>query len=197
MSNSVKDLSVRFKFATVPLALILTSGISIWFGAIHSKTDFQSSPLRLPDFNYQAGTQKSITALPAPLPVKKIPSLTLEEPRRNIFGFTTVAKKEETNLEIMELALGLIVVKGKQRFCLTNGVMLAEGEAGNGFLIYRIEENRVWYKIGAALLNLHPGDKVSVDAEGNIRGVPDTVKSAGNENRDLQLNETQGIEPSL
>ena len=191
MSVSIKDLGERLYFATVPLVLVLAGIVAIWFGAIHSQSSFQRSPLRLPDFNYQAMEQNSIGSLPAHLPEKKTHSLTLKEPRRNIFGFTTVAKKEETNLKIMELALGLIVVKGKQRFCLTNGVMFAEGEAGKGFLIYRIEENRVWYKIGEALLYLQPGDRISVDAKGNIRKGSDTLKPLNNEDSDLQLNETQ------
>ncbi len=191
MSVSVKNLGERLYFAAIPLALVLTSSVAIWFGAIHSKAEFQTSPLRLPDFNYQAGEQKSVSTLPPPLHEKMFPSHTLKEPHRNIFGFSTVAKKEETSLEIMELALGLIVVKGKQRFCLTNGVMLAEGEAGNGYLIHRIEANRVWYKINEALLYLQPGERISVDAEGTIREVSGAVKSTNHEDSDLKLNETQ------
>ena len=91
----------------------------------------------------------------------------------------------------MELALGLIAVKGQRRFCLTNGVMLAEGESGNGFLVYRIEENRVWYKIGKSLLYLQPGDRISVDTEGNISGVVDNERQMNNEDNDLKLNDTQ------
>ena len=194
MSITIKDLNERLYFAAIPLALFLTSGIAIWFGAIHSKSEFQSSPQRLPAFNFQAGELKVIPALPDLQTEQKISPLSLRKSQRNIFGFSTVSKKEEKSLEIMELALGLIVVKGKQRFCLTNGVMLTEGEAGNGFQIHRIGENRVWYKIGETLLSLHPGDKISVDTGGNIRGVPDTAKIMQNEDSDLKLNEMQGKE---
>jgi len=191
MSISIKDLNERLYFVVIPLTLILTSSIAIWFGAIHSKSEFQSSPLPLPAFNFQAGEQESIAVLPVPRPEEKGLSLSLKESQRNIFGFSTVAKKEESSLDIMELALRLIVVKGNQHFCLNNGVILAEGEAGNGFLIHRIEENRVWYKIGETLLYLHPGDKISVDTEGNIRGIPDTVKIRQHEDSDLELNGKQ------
>ena len=192
MSISIKNLSKILSFALVPLALFLTSGAAIWNGAIHSTSDFNTAPLRLPDFTYQANRQKPATILPPPLIEKKIPSVTVKESQRNIFGFSTVAKKEEEkSLKIMELSLGLIVVQGKQRFCLTNGVTLAEGETGNGFLVHRIEENRVLYKIGEVLLYLHPGDKITVDAKGNIRGVSETEKIMRDKESDLKMNETQ------
>lgn len=190
MSMSVKDLRTMLFFAAVPITLMLASSAAIWFGAIR-EPQFQKQPLLVPEFNYQANTQDYNNQISTPLPGIEPSSLNLKEPQRNIFGFSTVAKKEEKNLTIMELALGLIVVKGQRRFCLTNGVMLAEGEAGNGFLIHRIEENRVWYKIGDALLYLQPGDRISVDTEGNIRGVPDTEKFMNDENSALQLNDTQ------
>jgi hypothetical protein len=175
----------------VPVSLVLASAVAIWFGAIRD-SQFQESSLRVPGFDYRADTREYNKQKPSPLPDKETsPSFKSEEPRRNIFGFSTVAKKEEKNLEIMELALGLIAVKGQRRFCLTNGVMLAEGESGNGFLVYRIEENRVWYKIGKSLLYLQPGDRISVDTEGNIRGVPDNEKQMNNEDNDLKLNDTQ------
>jgi hypothetical protein len=197
MSLSVNHLSERLYFAAIPLTLVLTGGIALWFGAIHSKSQFQNSSLQLPGFNYQE-TQPDPDTQPADSkPATKRISLESNEPQRNIFGTSTVAvavavdEKEEQSLEIMELTLGLIVVKGKSRFCLTNGVMLAEGAAGNGFLVHRIEENRVWYKVAEALLYLRPGDKVNVDAEGNIREIPDETQAMEAEDSDLKLNETQ------
>ncbi|MBL4904186.1 MAG: hypothetical protein JKY62_16295 [Desulfocapsa sp.] len=184
MSLSVKDLRTRLCFVAVPVSLVLASAVAIWFGAIRD-SQFQESSLRVPGFDYRKDTQEY-----------KEPSTTFksEEPRRNIFGFNKVGKKEEKNLEMMELGLGLIVIKGQRRFCLTNGVMMAESQSGNGYLVYRIEENRVWYKIGKSLLPLQPGDKISVDAEGNIRGIPDNERQMNNDDGDLKLNDIQGKE---
>jgi len=191
MSLSVKDLRTRLCFVAVPVSLVLASAVAIWFGAIRD-SQFQESSLRVPGFDYRADTREYNKQKPSPLPDKETSSsFKSEEPRRNIFGLSTVAKKKEKNLEIMELALGLIAVKGQRRFCLTNGVMLAEGESGNGFLVYRIEENRVWYKIGKSLLYLQPGDRISVDTEGNISGVVDNERQMNNEDNDLKLNDTQ------
>lgn len=192
MSSSIKDLTQRLSFATIPVALVLASAAAIWLGAIHSKSKFQSPPLRLPSFNFQASEQRSTSHLPTAQPEKKRSSHALRETHKNIFGIGTVAIKEESALEIMELALGLIVVKGENRFCLTNGVMIAEGGKGMGFQVHRIEENRVWYRVGESFLSLQPGERKSIDTEGNISEAPDTdqnIKASG-----LKMNETQVVE---
>ncbi len=168
MSSSINDIGKRFTYSAIPLALILTSGAAIWLGAIHSESQFRNPPLHLPEFHFQS-SEHTVMAEPQTTPAMEQRSFHVrQEAHNNIFGSEVVAKQEDRNLETMELSLGLIVIKGKNRFCLTNGVMLAEGASVNGFQVQRIEENRVWYKIADSFCSLQPGERKNIDMEGKV-----------------------------
>lgn len=161
MSMSVTDMGQRLRFVAVPLVLLL--GVLLVFWLIFFSGSRQlSQGITLPVFEYRApGSDSADTKKPLD---KKI-----DRTVRDIFQIGMVSEIKEQSLDLNEVALGLVIIKGDKRFCLTNGLLFKEGGQGNGFTVDRIESNGVWYQVGNRTLFLETGEKVNVDAEGNVR----------------------------
>lgn len=160
MSMSIKDLGERLYFAAVPLFLIFSTLLVLWLTLFNDSE--RSRGVNLPRFDYKPPANETVQSdvVIHSDPVK---------PQRDIFLINRGSKKEEQPLEMHEVALGLVIVKGNKRFCLTNGVLFEKGQGGLGFIVHRIEANGVWYRIGDRDIFLQTGEKVNVDGDGNVR----------------------------
>lgn len=161
MSMSVKGVEERFYFAIVPLALVVGTALAVWF-ALFSDSDQKLPGVTLPFFSYQAPENK-MAAYHVDL------DHTSDKPIREIFHVAAGAKQKEQSLDVNEVALGMVIVKGKKRFCLTNGIMYKEGEGNGDFTVHSIQSNGVFYQIGDKTVFLQAGENVNVDGEGNVR----------------------------
>ncbi len=161
MSMSVKGVEQRIYFAIVPFTLIVGTALAVWF-ALFSDADKKMDRVTLPHFSYQAPGEKS-----AKFHVDLDHGS--KEPVREIFHVAAGAVEKERSLDMNEVALGLVIVKGQKRFCVTNGVMYKEGEGNEDFTVHSIKSNGVLYQIGDEAVFLQAGDNVNVDGEGNVR----------------------------
>ncbi len=160
MSMSVEGVEERLCFAIVPLTLVVGTALAVWF-ALFSNSDQKMPGVTLPFFSYQAPEGKT-AAYHVDL------DHTSDMPIREIFHVAAGAKQKEQSLDVNEVALGMVIVKGKKRFCLTNGVMYKEGEGNGYFTVHSIKSNGVLYQIGDETVFLQAGENVNVDGEGNV-----------------------------
>ncbi len=161
MSMSVKGVEQRIYFAIVPFTLVIGTALAVWF-ALFSNGDKKMDRVTLPHFNYQA-PERTTARFHVDLDHSS------SEPDREIFlvSSRTVGKKK--SLDMNEVTLGLVIVKGQKRLCLTNGVLYREGEGNDDFTVQSIKSNGVLYQIGDETVFLQAGEKVNVDGEGNVR----------------------------
>lgn len=90
---------------------------------------------------------------------------------RDIFSSVAVIPEQDKTeikptimgAEKYTISLGLIIVKGDKRFCLTNGILLGEGEGGSNFMVTRIETDGVWYRVRDRDIRLQVGETIYID----------------------------------
>ncbi len=161
MSGAVNDLWGKLYFVAVPFALVVGITLALWL-ALFNDAERKSRKIPLPFFDYQIPDTESVHKV-TPLDVPQ------ETTARGIFHVDTISSKPEQVLDLHEVALGLVIVSGEKRFCLTNGVLYKEGEGGSGFIVRKIESNGVWYQFGNKDTFLQTGEKVNIDGEGKVR----------------------------
>jgi hypothetical protein len=158
---SVKALEQKVYFVLVPLLLAAGTGIAVWL-ALFNEPEGIEELVTLPFFSYQVPEK---TAIHSPTDMQHIPGT----PVREIFSITAAPGKNEQLLSTHEVGLGIVVVMGDKRFCLTNGVIYKEGEGNSDFTVHTIEANGVRYQIGDKTVFLQAGERLTVDGAGNIR----------------------------
>ncbi len=160
MSINVEFIQKKLYFATVHL--LLAAGISLAvYLALSGYFGKEDRPgVALPFFTGIDSAEETLSKLQTDIISQNW------QPERNIFSSAAVAPEQsetETKTDLLEtgkykISLGLIIVKGKKRFCLTNGVLLGEGEGGSHFMVTRIEPDGVWYRIGDKDIHLQVGE---------------------------------------
>ena len=161
MPMSVKRFGQWLYFALVPIVLLAGTSVAVWL-AVFGHADDQARPPALPYFNYQAPEKALLVQQPGLV-------LNSSQTQKDLFRIDTTAGNLEQQLELNDLALGMIIANDNKRLCLTNGVLFHEGDKGNGFTVDRIESHRVWYQIGSRKIFLRIGEKVTIDSEGNVQ----------------------------
>jgi hypothetical protein len=158
---SLKDLGQWLFFATVPIVLVLGTLVAIWL-TLFIDLENEAQKISLPVFHYQSPERADITQA-----VDHKRNYT--SAGQDIFKIETTLAHQEQELELHQVALGMVIVKDDKRFCLTNGLLYKEGAKGSGFTVHRIETDGVWYQVGSKKIFLQAGQKVNVDGKGNIR----------------------------
>ena len=161
MSMSVKGIEQRIYFVLVPFTLVVGTALAVWL-ALFSDADEKTSRVTLPHFTYQA-PEGNVETFHVDLDHNSGDAV------REIFQVAAGTVEKERSLDMNEVALGLVIVKGQKRFCLTNGVMYKEGEGNDDFTVHSIKSNGVLYQIGDDTVFLQAGENVNVDGEGNVR----------------------------
>jgi hypothetical protein len=178
MSISLKVISGKFYFVAVPLLFAAGVTLALYFSL---SGYFDQEDQRRIDIPFFAG-----------LDFEKETGRT-RQPwywQRDIFSSATVAPEQNTTAteqdleaELNEIVLAMTIVKGAKRFCLTNGILLGEGEGGRGFMVIRIEPDGVWYRVGGREVWLKTGDKIYL----NVRYAKAQINKSGeredNDNR--------------
>lgn len=161
MSMSVKELEQKIYFVIVPLVLLVGTTIAVWL-ALFNNSDMNGLKVTLPFFSYQVPETAPATS-----------SVDIEQDKkyavRDIFKVVTGPEKQMQSVDTHQVDLGLVIVKGEKRFCLTNGVLYKEGEGNDDFTVHSIESNGVRYQVGNTIIFLRTGESANVDGDGNIR----------------------------
>jgi len=181
MSIPVIKTSLRTKlyFAAVPL--LLSAGVALAAGLSLSGY-FMEKPQEdsLPYFQAAPVIEEKESQ------AKTVQDQTLQV-ARDIFSSAAVDTDKEITItpevELNEISLSLTVVKGMKRLCLTNGVMLEEGEGGNNFIDKSIWPDGVWYLVSDQDVWIQTGEKIYLDGAGNIIAQELVIEGAGEKKR--------------
>lgn len=170
MSLSVKSLLDWLVTCSVPIAMVAAGATSAWKGVndpVEAGPHVQGLPFfdfLIPEFTGYRGAEM----------------VSADVVKREPFLGGTGAPVEETDgelLDLQQIQLGMIVVTGDVKLCLTNGRMMAAGRTEPRFTIEEISEQGVWYRTPIDRFFLTVGDKVSVDKDGTIHRLEEEISA--------------------
>ncbi len=161
MSLSVKKLLDWLVTCCVPITLLISGSIAGWKG-VHDPVDNGPRIRGIPVFDFLipefAGYQ----------PTQDVAAGVIQkEPFLGGTGAPVVASEDEP-LDLQEIQLGMIVVSGEVRLCLTNGRIMSAGHQESRFTIEQISEQGVWYTTARDRFFLTVGDKVNIKTDGTV-----------------------------
>lgn len=165
MSISVEHIPEKFYFAFVHMLLAVGVILAVYLALSGHFGREAKQRLSLPVFTGMDFRED----MPLKKQTDKIKALQLWYPKRDIFRADAVVYEQpetepETAVDLEEISLELIIVKGAKRFCLTNGVLLGEGEGSINFTVISIEPDGVWYQVGDREIHLQVGGKIYLNA---------------------------------
>ncbi len=152
-------------FATVPLLLLTGTALAAGLALSGYFVEDNRQRVSMPFF-------QGLSAMEEKPPLLTIATIRQprQQPGRDIFSSVIavpepkeITTRTDQQLELNEIFLGMTIVKGTQRFCLTNGVLMREGEGNNNFIVKSIEPDGVWYRVGDRDVFLYTGEKIYLD----------------------------------
>ncbi len=163
MSLSLNKITDWCIVLAILLAIVVGVILAVWQGGI-VPTNLTARLGRHPSFDFN-------------FPLSSRPSAATQTTARNSgkmedpFWHNKPVQTEPEDLNLRELVLGLVVVTNTERYCLSNGIMMSEGQKSGRFAVTTITEEGVWYTSRSDHFFLRVGERVSIDYDGKVHAV--------------------------
>lgn len=160
MSLSLSKIADWLIISTTLLSIGVGTGLALWQGG---KTPPEITQMlgQHPHFNYNFPLLPDAGAVETGHGEKTVVAI---EP----FQQKLPEKAEPEDLSLRELMLNLVVVSATDRYCLSNGTVMSEGQGSGRFTIDTITEEGVWYESSSNRFFLQVGERVYIDYSGKV-----------------------------